>query len=554
MLKCETTIQRKSSISEDFQRCFEQWKKFGDSYIITKKKMKRVGDSITSEETAAGKKIRIASAISSELVAVEHLEPLSGNPLDVIEHQSEVVEIVHASDGSFITSDVESLGLENASNTIIECMDITKPLTYLRSLLEHRTGLDLSEYRFFLQDIQELDASKNLVNQCVQGEGLVQINVNISEMDGIKKINIADVLKPSEEIAVSPVNDEVSARIYFLGDTTFVESTGHQRRKESSEADVQEPLRWIIAPDFRKLQEIHGIPNDPSAWTVEHVKIWLRWATQHFKITKINLNEWNFSGKDLITMTEEKLLEKVTFDPDDVFWAHVELLQKFRIIATIQQPVGIPIFPNEDQAEQSKISRQQQQNKNKVFKIKRVPKIKLPKSANEGGIVQHPGISDQQNDEDVNSKFKRIPRIGPPKIPYEGCPGNNGQIQLWQFLLELLTDKDFRDFIQWVGDEGEFKLINPEVVAQLWGQRKNKPTMNYEKLSRALRYYYDGEMLAKVHGKRFVYKFVCDLKNLLGYDAYELNKLVTECEMKKNESYHQSTVLTFQTVDSNSPS
>ena len=76
--------------------------------------------------------------------------------------------------------------------------------------------------------------------------------------------------------------------------------------------------------------------------------------------------------------------------------------------------------------------------------------------------------------------------------------GNNGQIQLWQFLLELLTDKDCREVIQWVGDEGEFKLNNPEVVAQMWGQRKNKPTMNYEKLSRALRYYYDGDMIAKV--------------------------------------------------------
>lgn len=72
-------------------------------------------------------------------------------------------------------------------------------------------------------------------------------------------------------------------------------------------------------------------------------------------------------------------------------------------------------------------------------------------------------------------------------------------------MLELLTDKDHLGFIQWVGTEGEFKLINPEMVAQLWGQRKNKPTMNYEKLSRALRYYYDGEMIAKVSIKFFLY-------------------------------------------------
>lgn len=114
------------------------------------------------------------------------------------------------------------------------------------------------------------------------------------------------------------------------------------------------------------------------------------------------------------------------------------------------------------------------------------------------------------------------------------CPGNrsgnNGQIQLWQFLLELLTDRGSRHLIMWVGENGEFKLNDPEQVAQQWGKRKNKPAMNYEKLSRALRYYYDGDMIHKVHGKRFVYKFVCDLKNLLGYSAGELSRLVLEAE------------------------
>lgn len=47
------------------------------------------------------------------------------------------------------------------------------------------------------------------------------------------------------------------------------------------------------------------------------------------------------------------------------------------------------------------------------------------------------------------------------------------------------------------------------------------------------RYYYDGDMICKVQGKRFVYKFVCDLKTLIGYSAAELNRLVTECEQKK---------------------
>ncbi|CAH8834749.1 unnamed protein product [Trichobilharzia szidati] len=107
-----------------------------------------------------------------------------------------------------------------------------------------------------------------------------------------------------------------------------------------------------------------------------------------------------------------------------------------------------------------------------------------------------------------------------------------GQVQLWQFLLELLTDWRYREAIHWISDDGEFKLSNPEEVASMWGHRKNKPAMNYEKLSRALRYYYDGDMISKVHGKRFVYKFICDLKTLLGFSAGELYVLVRNCADK----------------------
>ena len=66
-----------------------------------------------------------------------------------------------------------------------------------------------------------------------------------------------------------------------------------------------------------------------------------------------------------------------------------------------------------------------------------------------------------------------------------------------------------------------------KLIIYFWGPKKRP-----EKLSRALRYYYDGDMICKVHGKRFVYKFVCDLKQLLGYSASELSRLVEEAERR----------------------
>lgn len=69
--------------------------------------------------------------------------------------------------------------------------------------------------------------------------------------------------------------------------------------------------------------------------------------------------------------------------------------------------------------------------------------------------------------------------------------GMESAITLWQFLLQLLLDQKHEHLICWTSNDGEFKLLKAEEVAKLWGLRKNKTNMNYDKLSRALRYYYD---------------------------------------------------------------
>nr|CAD2179991.1 unnamed protein product [Meloidogyne enterolobii] len=87
---------------------------------------------------------------------------------------------------------------------------------------------------------------------------------------------------------------------------------------------------------------------------------------------------------------------------------------------------------------------------------------------------------------------------------------NDSNVTLWQFLLELLTANEHPHLIQWTNNEGEFKLHDAEAVARLWGIRKSKPNMNYDKLSRALRYYYDKNIIKKVIGQKFVYRFVME--------------------------------------------
>ncbi|XP_047196898.1 ETS domain-containing transcription factor ERF-like [Hippoglossus stenolepis] len=128
------------------------------------------------------------------------------------------------------------------------------------------------------------------------------------------------------------------------------------------------------------------------------------------------------------------------------------------------------------------------------------------------------------------------PQPQPPLFPASLCPGfafpdwaykpesspGSRQIQLWHFILELLQKEEYQGVIAWQGDYGEFVIKDPDEVARLWGQRKCKPHMNYDKLSRALRYYYNKRILHKTKGKRFTYKFNFSKVVLVNYPILDM--------------------------------
>lgn len=56
---------------------------------------------------------------------------------------------------------------------------------------------------------------------------------------------------------------------------------------------------------------------------------------------------------------------------------------------------------------------------------------------------------------------------------------------------------------------GIFKIEDSAQVARLWGIRKNRPAMNYDKLSRSIRQYYKKGIIRKPDiSQRLVYQFV----------------------------------------------
>lgn len=123
-------------------------------------------------------------------------------------------------------------------------------------------------------------------------------------------------------------------------------------------------------------------------------------------------------------------------------------------------------------------------------------------------------------------------------------PCTKNAIHLWEFLLELLSDEECVSLICWTkADEFEFKLKDQEEVARRWGNLKQKPRMNYDKLSRALRYYYQKNIIKKVNGQRLVYKFVnlpYGYKPMKKLSSARLRELACHTDTKEAGQQHQS--------------
>lgn len=274
-----------------------------------------------------------------------------------------------------------------------------------------------------------------------------------------------DILKPAENVLESSAQSDTNTQ------------------QSQPAAVAKRPLKnanknWAIDNAFKRDRARFKIPDNPSDWQKYHVKFWINWAMQHFKEASITPDDWDMTGQDLYELTLQEFNDIVPVDPGNFFWTHFELLRKCKYVAV---------------------------QKNAGMQKGGVPEKKTRTSA-----------SPKMTTAELSTVMDR-------------SMGSNGQIQLWQFLLEMLTDVRYRDIITWEKEEGEFRFIDAERVARLWGVRKNKLNMNYEKLSRALRYYYEGDMLSKIVGKRFCYKFICNLEDLVGYSSVKMAQLVQEC-------------------------
>jgi len=85
-------------------------------------------------------------------------------------------------------------------------------------------------------------------------------------------------------------------------------------------------------------------------------------------------------------------------------------------------------------------------------------------------------------------------------------------VQLWEFVLRVLKNPLYNNILSWENQhDGIFHIHDPQALAELWGKHRNHEGMNYDKMSRAMRYYYRRGILEPVR-ERLTYKFALRLR------------------------------------------
>uniref|UniRef100_A0A1A9WUU5 ETS domain-containing protein n=1 Tax=Glossina brevipalpis TaxID=37001 RepID=A0A1A9WUU5_9MUSC len=254
-----------------------------------------------------------------------------------------------------------------------------------------------------------------------------------------------------------------------------------------------------------KTQLPPSLPSDPRLWSREDVAVFLHFCEREFDLPKVDYDLFQMNGKALCLLTRadfghrcpgagdvlHNVLQMLVIESHMMQWH----LPNSPVTPTSRYPLSPHSHPPTP-----------------TWPPIAPPEISAPTTPSYMQPVKREFFPDK-NDNRYLQPVKRE------FFPETTEPNTNGRL-LWDFLQQLLNDRNqkYSDLIAWkCRDTGVFKIVDPAGLAKLWGIQKNHLSMNYDKMSRALRYYYRVNILRKVQGERHCYQFLrnpTELKNI----------------------------------------
>ncbi|XP_069612653.1 SAM pointed domain-containing Ets transcription factor isoform X2 [Ranitomeya imitator] len=205
-----------------------------------------------------------------------------------------------------------------------------------------------------------------------------------------------------------------------------------------------------VLKDIETACKLLNISADPMEWSSGNVQKWILWTEHQYRLPQVGRSFQDLTGRDLCALSEDGFRDRSPLC-GDVLYAHLDIWKSAAWMKEKTGPENIRYCAG-------------------------------------NGIT-----GECWADAEVDSSSSGQP------------------IHLWQFLKELLLKPhNYGRSIRWLNKEkGIFKIEDSAQVARLWGIRKNRPAMNYDKLSRSIRQYYKKGIIRKPDvSQRLVYQFV----------------------------------------------
>lgn len=259
--------------------------------------------------------------------------------------------------------------------------------------------------------------------------------------------------------------------------------------KDELEAnDVEYAIIEYQKKEIDHVCSILRIDQDPKLWSVEDVRKWIVWHAREFNEPQINVEYFHMTGAELCLLTQDDFKQRTILAGSDLYsqlyvWKNVSACR-----------VHEPSYQQVSECDMGMVTNREVSNP----RNSPCPST-VSEDSNSSSNLSYTNISDDE--------YTPYPRHS-----YEKSSGESEhkQIKLWEFLKDLLLHPETNNnCIKWIDrDAGIFKIEDSVRVAKLWGRRKNRPAMNYDKLSRSIRQYYRKGIIKKTeNSKRLVYQF-----------------------------------------------
>lgn len=315
----------------------------------------------------------------------------------------------------------------------------------------------------------------------------------------------------------------------------------------------QSPPKQLPLVSPRTQEDLWHLPGrlriNPSLWDKEDVAHWLYWAQKEYSLRRPEKGRFEMNGRALCLLTKEDFRRRCP-SSGDVLYEILQCVKQQRrsvvceppktssSLATghTQSPVSCQVPPQSVQEPQPpKVNDEQVSlafttavSAAVVTAVASQPEptsplrdralifytYPAPLTLNNGPAavsalannqVQCPPLKESIIQEPLNLSNREKPRS-----PLHKANGRIPECRLlWDYVYQLLCDERYQDYIRWEDQDSlVFRVVDPNGLARLWGNHKNRDNMTYEKMSRALRHYYKLNIIKKERGQKLLFRFL----------------------------------------------